>query len=300
MGEGSELALGTQEERVVVKGARAIASATTGLSALPAGAWYLFGHRNLWPFAAAPLIVNLLLYVFLGGLAVAYVLPVLVGWLTPTTFPWWLSWVEPVLRPFLGWLVWLLSLLLLAVVGALSFTAVGSVIAAPFLDLLSEKVENLELGRSLGRPFSLGALMEDATRTVVQACLKLTVVATLFVATLPLLIVPVIGGVAVTVINSYFAIWYLAAEFLDLPMSRAGWSLTQRRAWLQRRRGAVFGFGAAVYLVCMVPLMGFLVLPVAAVSGTRLFVTLCDPSELPAPSEPPVPSGLPATGEPGS
>lgn len=285
MGEVTEAGNGSAGKGLVVKGSGSIASAATGLAALPSGAWYLLGHRRLWPYAAAPLIVNLVLYLVLGSLAITYVLPVLVGWLTPASFPWWLSWVEPFLKPFLGWLVWLFSFLLLVVAGALSFTAVGSVIAAPFLDFLSEKVENLELGRSLGRPFSLGVLMEDAARTVVQACLKLSVVAALFVATLPLLLVPVLGGLAVTVINSYFAIWYLAAEFLDLPMSRAGWSLTQRRAWLQRRRGAVFGFGGAIYLVCLVPLMGFLVLPVAAVSGTRLFVSLCDPSELPPPPQ---------------
>lgn len=256
------------------------ATFSRGLFALPRGLVYLVRHPGLWVFAGLPLAINLVLFLGLMALAQAYLLPALMEWLTPGEFPTWLAWLEAFLRPLLRWLVWGLAWLLLILVAAISFTTVGCVIAAPFNDLLSEKVERLLLGRTLGAPFSWSLLMEDAVRTIAQAAGKLAIVAGVFLVTLPFLLVPVVGQILVPAVNTLVAIWFLAVEFVDLPMARARWQLATRRAWCRGRKGMVLGFGSSVYVVCLIPLMGLLVLPAAVTAGTILFVETTDPAEL--------------------
>ena len=60
----------------------------------------------------------------------------------------------------------------------------------------------------------------------------------------------------------------------DLPMARAGWTLKRRRAWCRARHNLLLGFGLAVYTVCLIPLMGFLILPVAVTVAVRMPVIM--------------------------
>lgn len=263
---------------------------TTGLVALPRGARFLLAHPRLWPLVALPLVINVLIFTTLGYLAFTHVLPWIVAGLTPEHLPWWLSWVERFLLPVLSWAIWLFSVLVMMLMGAVSFTSVGCIVSAPFLDQLSDRVEDRLLGCSLAQPFSWSALVADLGRTVWQALVKLLFVAFAFVMTLPLLIIPVFGQLAFSLIQLYIASWYLAVEFVDLPMARAGWSVRDRHAWLKARQTTMLGFGASVYLVCLVPLAGFLVLPAATAAGALLFIETSDEDQLPVSTAPPPPS----------
>lgn len=245
---------------------------TAGFVALPRGAAYLARRPRFWPLAALPLALNVVLFLGLFYLAFRFGLP----WLIPQLMPDWPRaplWIMKIVQ----FLIWFLAIALTCVLGGVSFVGVGMILAAPFNDMLSEWVEGDLMGQANQRPLTVANLMEDVGRTVGQAARKMLIVGAVFVVSLPLLLLPVIGAMLYTLLNSVVTIWFTALEYLDLPMSRAGWDLERRRAWAWERRSTAFGFGGAAYLTLLVPLVGFLVMPAAVAGGTILFLELDDP-----------------------
>ncbi len=260
-----------------------------GFWMLPYGGYFLMKHPRLWPLAVLPLVINLVLFGVFGAYAVTHLLPWLVDWITPqihlptgegwfaqlaAALPAWTGVLGTWFRSIVKVLAYIISLILLLVVCGFSFTAVGTVLAAPFNDALSERVEEMLNGTVTTRPFSFGNLFQDVVRTVIQALRKLLVVLLVFVFTLPLLLIPVLGPIGYTVLNGLVATWFLAMEYVDLPMGRVGWSIRERGQWAWDRKRAMLGFGSGVYITFLVPLLGYLVMPAAVVGGTLLFVRL--------------------------
>jgi CysZ protein len=220
------------------------------------------------------MVVNIMLFSVIFYFTLTHGLPWLVDLLTPemVRFP-------EFFRILFRLLIWVVSLILIGLLGVVSFTSVGMVLAAPFNDLLSEWVEGDLLGQAIQRPLTLANLLQDLGRTVWQAARKMLVVMAVFCCSLPLLVIPIAGPVLYTALNSVVATWYTALEYLDLPMARIGWGLKRRRAWAWDRQTPVFGFGMGVYMTMLVPMLGFLVMPAAVAGATILFVELGDPRD---------------------
>lgn len=263
-----------------------------GLLCLPRGAMFLVRRPRMWVLAACPLAINAVLFTLLLVLAVKFLLPALVGWLTPEHAPAFLSperlpgflvSVGGALRWLWAWVIWLVCFLLTGVLLVASFTTVGMVLAAPFNDMLSEWVEADLMGRASQRPLTLANLLEDVGRTMGNAARQMLVVVAVFLVTLPLNLVPLVGSLVYTLLNGVVACWYSAMEYVDLPMGRAGWTLRARREWAWARRRGVFGFGVGAYVVLLVPLLGLVVMPAAVAGGTLLYVELGAASGAPPP-----------------
>ena len=112
------------------------------------GIAFLARHRSLWTWAALPAAVNVGVFaaalgVFLYFFGTLYSLTT--GWRYPEAPDFFLAWLGVVpLRLF----AWFIGILLLAALLILygAFLALGLVIAAPFLALLSQRVETLARG----------------------------------------------------------------------------------------------------------------------------------------------------------
>lgn len=264
-----------------LEGARHPGGFLYGLLTIPRGAKFLLVNAKLWHLAVLPLLINLILFVVILQLAFHHWMPYLEKILTPTlpALPKYLQWLG-FLTTFLGWLWhWIvdgLVLVLVLLISVISFNSVGCVIAAPFNDLLSERIEEILVGEANSCPFSLKTFLAELKRTVVQALLKPLMIVVIWILTLPILLLP-FGPMVVAAINAISAFWFLALEFIDLPMARAGWELKRRRAWARARPQSILGFGAALHLLLPI---AFLVMPAAVAGGTILFVDLAEAGEL--------------------
>lgn len=247
-----------------------------GLKMLPRGGLYLVRHPSTWPYALLPLAINVVLFAGLLIQGLFRWLPSFAQWLTPGSLPAWVPMAWLFLK-LAGFLAWVLAAVVLVGCLAISFTTVGCVIAAPFNDALSDRVEELLRGQRADQPFDLALFLRDLGRTLFQAASKLAIIVGVFVVTLPLLLIPLLGQVAYTAINLLVGTWYLALEYVDLPMGRHRWKLAARRRWCHDRYQSLLGFGSGVYLTTLVPLLGFLVMPCAVAGGTMLWLELSDP-----------------------
>lgn len=226
------------------------------------GANYLRrGFDLLWqpgirPFVMVPLLINTVIFAFLIGLSVGQFeiwIDAIVAWL-----PEWLQ--------FLRWLLWPVSMLLLLVVGAYAFGIVANVLGAPFNGLLAEKVES-RLTEIVEVDGGLGAALRDTPRAIGKEFAKLF-------SYLPLLLLVFILSLlfypAAPVLWFGLGTWMMALQYGDYPMDNHRYSLAQVKQELRREPLTSLGFGAAVMLGSMVPILNFLIMP-AAVCGATIY-----------------------------
>ena len=168
--------------------------------------------------------------------------------------------------PQYGWLAvgvhWMV-LLVVFIVGVVTFTYVCSLVAVPFNDFLAEAAErfvspSLPPAPHASIPRKLFLMWIDFLKTL----------ATMAVALLALLIswVPVIGLLG-------FLVGALAVSFqyLSFPQTRRGERVLVSTHFLWQNLLASAGLGAALSILFLVPLVSYLIMPLAVVSGTMLY-----------------------------
>ena len=226
------------------------------------GAGYLRrGMKMLWqpgirPFVLIPLLINTVIFAFLTGLGVAQ----FEIWINAIT-DWLPSWLA-----FLRFLLWPISVLLLLVVGAYSFGIVANLLAAPFNGLLAEKVES-QLTSTHFVDGGVLAAFKDIPRVIVKELAKILSYLPLL---LPVFIVSLLIYPAAPFLWFGFGAWLMALQYADYPMDNHRYTLAQVKRELRREPLTSLGFGAAVMLGSMVPLLNFLIMP-AAVCGATIY-----------------------------
>jgi CysZ protein len=147
--------------------------------------------------------------------------------------------------------------------GIVSFTAVTLLVGDPFYEKISERIED----RFGGVP---GAVELPWWRSVGDS-LRLILISLCF--TVPLFLggfIPLLGQTVIPVLGALIGGWFLAVELVGVPFGRRGLRLHDRRRMLQAHRKIAVGFGTAVFVCCLVPLVAVLIMPAAVAGGTLL------------------------------
>ena len=71
----------------------------------------------------------------------------------------------------------------------------------------------------------------------------------------------------VPVLVALVTAWFIALEVVAVPFYRRGFALRNRTAMLRRRRMLAVGLGLPAALLCMIPLLAIVVMPVAFAGG---------------------------------
>ncbi|HPK03133.1 MAG TPA: EI24 domain-containing protein [Candidatus Sumerlaeota bacterium] len=231
------------------------------------GLRFLLGHPGLWIWALIPFTINVLLF---AGVAWA-VWHFAGGWLERAFFAQGGFWAD-LFGYLLGALIWIA----LGLTTLFAFVPMAALIASPFNDVLSEKVEVIYGGGTVEESFSLKALWRGLRVGLATSLRLFWVTLLLFICTLPLHLAPVIGSAAAAVASAAITIRFLALEFTSYSMDRRYYDYARRREFLRRNRWRTLGLGTMAFVIMPVPLLNALFIPVSAVAGTLLF---CD-SEL--------------------
>jgi len=199
--------------------------------------------------------------VFWRILALLFVLMLIltggVFWLAEYLAQMWLPSGDAWYWHILSWAVWLLSTILALLVGAVGFTALGSIAAAPWLDELAVRTEGLNAFRDPWRQQLMHSLVNSIrplSGLLLWGCVALA-----------LFFIPLIGQVAATVVWGYASIRFLNYELMDTVASRRGWNFKRRKQELAQHRFFYIGFGGVALGLMLVPVLNLLVLPAAVV-----------------------------------
>jgi CysZ protein len=181
----------------------------------------------------------------------------------------------------LRWLWILPAKLALAALGALAFAAlcgtilvaallVANLAAAPFLEVLSRRVEEIVAGAAPEDESGLLAVLRGGGRAVLDELRRLVFFLGLQLGILAAgLVVPggqVLAPPAMTVVTLLFLPLDSASPALDRRRLR----FREKRRWVLDQPALMLGYGAAAFLACLVPGLNLLAMPVLVVGGTLL------------------------------
>jgi CysZ protein len=232
----------------------------TGIHDVGRGLAVLRAHPALWKWVVAPAVVTLLVLVAAIAAIVHLVHPV-AAWISER-----LGWVASIA----GGVLTLVVTAVLACVGLLVFTQVAGMIAGPFNEQLSERVESVLTGRPPS-PFSLRELAHGAALGVVHSARRIAAalvgVALVFVVGL----VPVIGAVAAVVLAAWFTATAAAYDCYDAVFGRRAMAYRDKLAYLARHRSRTLGLGLAVAGMLLVPGLNLVALGLGAAGATAAF-----------------------------
>lgn len=226
---------------------------------------YLLTHPTLMPLAALPLLANMAVLVLL----VFFLGPHVSEWVARSA-------------PTEGWKYWAFAIPLKILawgfaltIGAIFVNLFGTLIASPFNDLLSGKVEQLENRLPAGEHLRTWAqAVGRFGHVLLDEIKKWTVYLAIMACLVPLLLVPFAGHLAFSVLGGLVTFWFLGFEYLDYAFERRHMRFTDRRRFCWSHRSAIIGLGAAVTAATMIPFAGFVVMPLAVVGATLLFLDL--------------------------
>jgi len=223
-----------------------------------AGGFKLALSPGLRRFVVIPFLVNLIVFSLLVWLGIDQ-FGVFMDWAVP----------EDAWYSFLRWLLWPLFAIAAVLIIFFTFTVIANLIAAPFNALLAEKAE-LKLGGRLPEDdSSWGDIMKSVVPSILSELRKLTYFLVRAIPILILFIIPLVN-VAASVVWVVFGAWFMAIEYADYPMGNHKMSFKQQLPLLRTKRWSAMGFGGAVMLLMMIPVVNFLAMP-AAVCGATLF-----------------------------
>jgi CysZ protein len=229
-----------------------------GIGLFGRGLGIMLRRPRLLLLGAVPAVLTALL--LLGGMvALVYWIDDVATFVTPFADDW-----SDALRAAVRVAVGVALVAAALVIGVVSFSAVTIAVGGPFYEHIAEKIEDeldgppVDVELSWGRLLWLG--IRDGVRLVTRSV----------VFTIPPTIagfVPVLGQTVVPVVLMLITAWFLALELVAVPFYRRGMDLTQRREVMARRRALTVGFGLPAALLCAIPLLAIVVMPVAFAGG---------------------------------
>ncbi|GAB5381015.1 MAG: sulfate transporter CysZ [Aliiglaciecola sp.] len=224
----------------------------------------LIRTKGIKRFVFIPLAVNLILfsialYFLVGQIddGIAYIIGLIPDWE-------WFAW----LKQGIVFILWPLAVISILLVFALIFGTLANWVAAPFNGLLAEKVERHLTGQSLGDS-GIMDVVKDIPRTLGRELAKLLYYIPRAIGFLILFfLLPVFGQV----LWFMFSAWMMAIQYCDYPFDNHKIGFKPMRSTLAESRSQSFSFGVMVSVFSMIPIVNFLVMPVAICGATSMWV----------------------------
>jgi CysZ protein len=155
----------------------------------------------------------------------------------------------------------ILMFLLALLIAYFLYLPVARVLLAPFAEALSRRAHAINTGQAM-RQNNQGwarAMWEGLKLVIFQVVVALAALA------LGLAFPPVGAPVGIAI-----AIFLGGLDFFDIPLSTRGLRLRKKLGVIWRNKSLALGFGAAAYLMLLIPVINMLALPVGVIGATLL------------------------------
>jgi len=231
----------------------------SGFQYLMAG-YRIILQPGLRRFVVMPLLINIL---FFTGLfyTLQYFVAEFDAWFL-THLPTWLQWLSSA--------IWVLFFISFFLVFIYAFVAVANIIAAPFNNLLAEKVEGYLTGKLPPQRTMLEDL-KDIPRTIGRQLGIILYFVPRALIFLTLFFIPVVNLVAAP-LWFLFSAWFIAMQYVYFPTDNHRLPMQQVRAWLGKRKWPALGLGSCILLAMMIPGVNLVTMPAAVAAATKFWV----------------------------
>lgn len=223
----------------------------------------LLNSSGVRRYVLIPLLVNILIFIL--AITVAFnQFDVFIKWAL-SGLPTWLSWLE--------WFMWPLFTITFFTVVFYLFSIIANIISAPFNGPLAAALErHLTNSLTMSNEKSFIQESKDAMwNELIKLKHSLYLMMPLIFLSLIAMAFPLIAP-AVSLLWLSYTGWVLTLEYADYPMANNNLSFLQIREKLASKRFLSLGFGSMVMLMTLIPIVNFLVIPVAVSGATLMYI----------------------------
>ena len=263
----------------VVPRGGALKEVLRGVAYLPRGMFKLVRSPSLWPIAAVPLLLNILVVALTFVLAWFFVLPWLEHYDSLAELSDWNGWLwgtlkyvvvglsnigayaAPILLPLLS--TWLIV--------CPPFKLAYVIMFMPAMEYLGEATERRILTIADTKQLSLAEFWHNLVLGILDAICLAVVQIVLLVCLLPLHFIVVIGSVLWMVVPNAIS---AAIDYTDLNLVRRRYATRAKIQLWKAHSWRFFGYGLSFFMFLTIPLLNVVVVPAAAVGGTLLYLEL--------------------------
>lgn len=146
----------------------------------------------------------------------------------------------------------------------------ANLVAVPFNDRLSERVEQLTLG-PLDEPFDFGTMLRDLAQSVVHSALSLFLWGFVMIGLLVLNLVPGFGNLLSVVATTLATSFFLSREMMDGAMSRRRLGYRHKIRVVRANAAICLGFGLVASVFLWLPVVNILLMPMMVAGGTLMY-----------------------------
>jgi CysZ protein len=220
------------------------------------GAAYLARHRRLWVWIAAPMVLAALILALTVGSVLGMLSAPIAG--IAAYLPG--SWADNVLKLVAG--------VLLTIASFTIFISLAALIAAPFNEQLSEKIEEQVTGVPAPR-FRIGRFFVDVVIGIAHAARRvfvyLVVMGGLLVVSIA---VPVAGTTLAMVLGAIATARFASYDAFDAVWARRRYKYRAKVGYLRAHRWRTLGMGGVVAVPLVVPGLNVIALAIGATAAT--------------------------------
>jgi len=170
----------------------------------------------------------------------------------------------------INYLIWIIAILVTAVVVFFSFAVIGSLIASPFNDILSEQTERIITKELREERFRFALFFQDARRSFVSEGKKILIFIVSMVLLLLLNFIPVVGALLYPICSTGLILFFLVVEYTGYVFSRRRLTFKEQRHYIFSNKSTLLGFGTGLLLIVAIPFLQFLCIPLGVIGGTIL------------------------------
>ena len=223
----------------------------------------LVSQPGLRRFVLLPLLTNLLLFSAAFYWLFSQLSELADHWIG--LLPEWLTWLE--------YLLWPLAIITVLLLFSFIFSMVANWIAAPFNGLLAEQVEARLTGVQPPE-VSVAQLLKDVPRILAREWQKLKYYLPKAIGCLILFFIPLVGQTIAPVLWLLLCAWMAAIQYCDYPYDNHKIRFEIMREDLKNHRWTNLGFGLIVSVCTAIPIVNFLIMPIAICGATAMWVDL--------------------------
>jgi len=223
----------------------------------------LIGKPGVRRFVIIPFILNLLVFALLINYSYQQ-FGVLLDWLIPSEDSWF-NWLRWVLIP--------IFFTVAAVIMFFLFTIVASILSAPFCAPLASAVEFHLTGKKDTSAFVWREFVASILPSIISELQKMVYY---IVITLPFIVLFVIAffipllNVVASIAWLLVTAWILSVQYADYAFDNHDIKFPELRQRLGKRRFLAFGFGGSTMLMMSIPVLNFILIPVAIAGATAM------------------------------
>lgn len=175
----------------------------------------------------------------------------------------WLSWLVYIIKP--------LAFIAILLVFGFLFGSIANLIAAPFNGLLAEQTELL-LTNAEVQDTSIKAIILDIPRVLKREIKKMTYYIPRAIGLLLLFLIPALGQTVAPFLWFIFTAWMLAIQYSDYIFDNNKVDFQSMKTELKQYKFQSLSFGAMVALCQSIPVLNFVIMPVAVCGATAMWV----------------------------